>query len=65
MSCAEEKDEDEEHCTMVKDIESSTVAWNDKKDKIKVIKSYVDESDHEESCKVAECEGGFQKKVKQ
>ena len=31
LSCDEEKDEDEEHHTVLKDIESSTVASNDKK----------------------------------
>ena len=61
LSCDEEKDEDEEHHAMVKDMESSTVASNDKKCKRKVINSDVDESDNKEACKVAECEGDFKK----
>ena len=60
MSCDEEKDEDEECHTMVKDNKSSAVATNEKNTR-KVIECCVDESDHKEACKVAECEVDFKK----
>ena len=55
------KDEDEECYTMLQDNESSSVATNDKKCKSKATEVCVDECDHKEACKVAECEGDFKK----
>ena len=57
LSSDGEKDEDEEHYAIVKYIESSIVASNDKKHNRKLIESNVDGSEHEEACIAAECEG--------
>ena len=64
LSCNEERDEDEECHTMLQENDSSDVATNDKKDKSKPRESYVDECDHEEACKVAECKGDLKNECK-
>ena len=60
----EEKDDDEEHHAMAKDIKSSTCTSNDIKHERKVSKCDVDGSDHNGACKVAECQSYFKQESK-